>query len=140
MKTAVLVGCGAMSDGWLRALRDTPALAKCIGLVGMVDLDLATATARAAKHNLSVPVGTDLAAMLAQTRPDMVFDLVVPAARDGVVRQALAAGAHVLSEKPMAHSLAGGARPDRTPQRRPTACTPSSRTAAFCPASAASRR
>lgn len=105
MQTAVLVGCGAMSDGWLTALREVPELARNIRLVGLVDLDLATAKARAAKHNLEVATGTDLAAMLQATTPDLVFDLVIPAARAGVVKTALAHGAHVLSEKPMANTL-----------------------------------
>ncbi|MCW1920384.1 Gfo/Idh/MocA family oxidoreductase [Rhodobacter sp. KR11] len=105
MQTAVLVGCGAMSDGWLSALRDVPELAAGIRLAGLVDLDLGTAKARAAKHNLDVATGTDLAAMLQDLKPDLVFDLVIPAARAQVVKTALAHGAHVLSEKPMANSL-----------------------------------
>ena len=40
MQTAVLVGCGAMSDGWLSAISDVPELAAGIKLVGLVDLDL----------------------------------------------------------------------------------------------------
>jgi predicted dehydrogenase len=44
--------------------------------------------------------------MLSRSRPDLVFDVVVPSARRDVVRQALASGAHVLSEKPMAASMA----------------------------------
>ena len=43
--------------------------------------------------------------MLDSLNPDMVFDLVIPAARAAVVQQALAAGAHVLSEKPMAATM-----------------------------------
>lgn len=83
-----------------------PELAAGIQLVGLVDLDAKVARARADKHGLTVPTGTDLPTMLADLRPDMVFDIVVPAARHQVVLQALAAGAHVLSEKPMANSLA----------------------------------
>ncbi len=43
--------------------------------------------------------------MLAQLKPDLLFDLVVPPARFEVVKSALAAGCHVLSEKPMANTL-----------------------------------
>lgn len=106
MLQAVLVGCGAMAEGWLKALRDTPELAEKVRLAGLVDLNPATAEALAARHDLSVPVGADLGAMLQRVRPDVVFDLVVPPARFAVVREALAAGAHVLSEKPMANTLA----------------------------------
>ena len=104
---AVLAGCGAMSKGWLKALRDNPALAGEVEIVGLVDLNLAAAEAIKAEFGLAVALtGTDLAAMLAATTPDIVFDVVIPGARHDVVRTALAAGCHVLSEKPMATSLA----------------------------------
>jgi predicted dehydrogenase len=106
MKTAVLVGCGAMSDGWLKALAEVPELAEGIRLTGMVDLNEAAALARAEKHGLTLATGSDLDAMLKAQKPDLVFDLVVPAARAKVVQTALAHGAHVLSEKPMANTLA----------------------------------
>ncbi len=106
MKTAVLVGCGAMSDGWLKALAEVPELATGIRVTGLVDLDLATAKSRAEKHNLTVATGSDLGAMLEAQKPDLVFDLVIPAARAEVVKTALAHGAHVLSEKPMANTMA----------------------------------
>lgn len=106
MLKAVLVGCGAMADGWLRALRDTPELAASVQVVGLVDLNPDAAHALAGRFGLTAQVGTDLDAMLADLAPDLVFDLVVPPARAGVVARALSAGAHVLSEKPMANSLA----------------------------------
>lgn len=106
MLNAVMVGCGAMSNGWLRALRETPELAASVRMAGFVDLDPAVAQARAAEYGWhDAATGSDLAAMLAAVQPDVVFDLVVPAARHAVVTQALAAGAHVLSEKPMANTL-----------------------------------
>lgn len=106
MLTAVMAGCGAMSDGWLAALRDIPALAESVRLVGLVDLDPAVAAGRAEKHGLSgVEIGADLPSMLARLKPDLLFDLVVPPARFGVVEAGLAAGCHVLSEKPMANTL-----------------------------------
>jgi predicted dehydrogenase len=94
-----------MADGWLRALKETPDLAAKVQLVGLVDLNCDTARALAGRHGLEVACGTDLESMLADLHPDLVFDLVVPPARHGVVSQALAAGAHVLSEKPMANTL-----------------------------------
>ena len=103
---AVLAGCGSMSKGWLSALADHPPLQGRVEVVGLVDLDLATAQARAAEFGLSQAViGTDLDAVLAQTRPDLLLDVVVPAARAGVVGTGLRHGCHVLSEKPMATSL-----------------------------------
>jgi predicted dehydrogenase len=99
---AVLVGCGAMSQTWLDAVAQIDGL----GIVGLVDLDASRAEAVALRHGLGgVTVGSNLAELLDRTRPDIVFDLVVPAARHAVVSTALAAGCHVLSEKPMAETL-----------------------------------
>ena len=107
MLTAVMAGCGAMSDGWLNALRDTPFLAENVKVVGLVDLDVNVAAERASKHGLNEAfLSNDLAGALTRLKPDLVFDLVVPPARKGVVEAALAAGCHVLSEKPMANTLA----------------------------------
>nr|WP_284387997.1 Gfo/Idh/MocA family oxidoreductase [Devosia yakushimensis] len=108
-KTAVLAGCGAMSRGWLKAILEAPELAGRIDVVGLVDLDRATAQARADEFGLSgAAIGTDLDAMLAEVKPDLLFDVVVPVARHDVVATGLRHGCHVLSEKPMATSLAAG--------------------------------
>lgn len=99
---AVLVGCGGMSGEWFKSA------AKIEGLriVGVVDIDVNRAAARAKEFNLADAVaGTDVATVLSQTKPDVVFDVVVPPARHAVVAAALDAGCHVLSEKPMADTL-----------------------------------
>lgn len=102
----VLCGCGAMAKGWLKALRDIPVLRGSVSVVGLVDLDRMAAEALAAEFDLGgVTIGTDLDAMLSETRPDILFDIVVPKARRAVVAAGLAYGCHVLSEKPMAASL-----------------------------------
>ena len=104
--TAILCGCGAMAKGWLRALAGDADLSRRIVIVGLVDLDPATAQALAAEFGLAeAAIGTDLGAMLDEKTPDFVFDVVIPAARRAVVSAALARGCHVLSEKPMATSL-----------------------------------
>ena len=106
MLTAVMAGCGTMSDGWLTALREIPFLKDNVRLVGMVDLDPEVAVRRAEKHGLDgISISADLPDMLAQLKPDLLFDLVVPPARFAVVEAGLAAGCHVLSEKPMANTL-----------------------------------
>ena len=65
------------------------------------------ARSRADEHGWTrAAAGHDLAAMLADLKPDLVFDIVVPPARRGVVETALSQGCHVLSEKPMTTSLA----------------------------------
>ncbi|TCQ08864.1 putative dehydrogenase [Rhizobium sp. PP-F2F-G36] len=103
---AVLCGCGAMAKGWLQALAGDPLLKSRVEIVGLVDLDRGTAEALAQEFRLTdAAIGTDLPAMLEATQPQLVFDVVIPAARRAVVSAALAHGCHVLSEKPMATSL-----------------------------------
>ena len=107
-KTAVLAGCGAMSKGWLSALEQGRNAGR-VKIVGLVDLNTDLAHARAVEFGLGdVIVGNDLDAVLSQTKPDILFDVVVPAARHGVVTTGLAHGCDVLSEKPMAASLDAG--------------------------------
>lgn len=100
---AALVGCGAMSRAWLQAAAKIPDLR----IVGLADLDVERAKRRAAEFSLQdLVVAADLDSLLSRSRPDLLFDVVVPAARQAVVSASLAAGCHVLSEKPMAETLA----------------------------------
>ena len=100
---AVLVGCGGMSQTWL----DAAAQIEGLSIVGLADLDVSRVDAVASRHRLAdVAMASNLGELLDRTRPDIVFDLVVPAGRHAVVSTALAAGCHVLSEKPMAETLA----------------------------------
>ncbi len=102
MQRAVLVGCGAMSKAWFEAA----AAIGDIEIIGVVDIDAERAEARAEEFALPSPIiDTDLSKVLAATSPDLLFDIVVPAARHTVVSAGLAAGCHVLSEKPMAETL-----------------------------------
>jgi predicted dehydrogenase len=101
MINVVLVGCGAMSKAWLEAARQTAGL----DIVGLVDLDADRARARAREFDLAnAAIGTDLDAILAQTKPAAVFDVVVPAARRDVALSAFAHHCHLLTEKPLADS------------------------------------
>lgn len=98
---AVLVGCGNMSHAWLSLLagRDD------IEIIGLVDPDTAAAERKNGKYALGAPIFSDLGEALAATRADVVLDVAVPEVRHEIVTTALAAGCHVLSEKPMAASL-----------------------------------
>lgn len=103
---AVLCGCGAMAKGWLRAIQSTPDILGAVKIVGLVDLNEDTACALAEEFSLTgVIIGTDLRDVLARTKADILFDIVIPQARYAVVETGLAAGCHVLSEKPLAASM-----------------------------------
>ncbi|MDX8435087.1 Gfo/Idh/MocA family oxidoreductase [Mesorhizobium abyssinicae] len=97
----VLAGCGAMSKQWLDAARQIDGLT----IAGLVDLDAERAQARAREYGLAgADIGTSLDAVLDQTKPDAVFDVVVPAARRDVALSAFAHNCHLLTEKPLADS------------------------------------
>jgi predicted dehydrogenase len=99
---AVLVGCGLISPAWLKAAQDMPDLE----VVALVDLDEVAARLRAEEYSLATAlVGTDLTAVLDQTRPDMVFDCTPPGTHIDVTLEALRHGCHVLGEKPMTDNL-----------------------------------
>jgi len=99
-----------MSRGWLKAIAETLSLRDRITIVGLNDLDRAAADRLAAEFGLTdAVIGADLGALLDDTRPDLLFDVVIPVARHDVVAIGLARGCHVLSEKPMAASLAEAA-------------------------------
>ncbi|TIO86803.1 MAG: Gfo/Idh/MocA family oxidoreductase [Mesorhizobium sp.] len=101
MMKVVLVGCGAMSKHWLDAAKQIEGLA----IAGLVDLDAERAQARAREYELSnAVIGTSLDAVLDETKPDAVFDVVVPAARREVALSAFAHHCHLLTEKPLADS------------------------------------
>jgi predicted dehydrogenase len=95
-----------MSRGWLKAIAETPGLRDRITTVGLVDLDRAAADRLAGEFGLvQAVIGTDLEAVLDAAQPDLLFDVVIPGARQDVVAAGLRRGCHVLSEKPMATSL-----------------------------------
>jgi UDP-N-acetyl-2-amino-2-deoxyglucuronate dehydrogenase len=102
--TAAVIGLGDISTVHL------PAISRLEGvrLVGVADVDPARAAAGGAAYD--VPSFTDHRELLARLRPDVVHvctphDQHVPVALD-----ALDAGAHVLTEKPIAHTVAEGRR------------------------------
>ena len=95
---ALIVGCGGAGQDWIRIAGE----AAEVELVGLVDIDRAAACAAAERAGLSEAlVYTDLAEAIAATRPEAVFDVTVPSAHHAVTLAALAAGCHVLGEKPM---------------------------------------
>lgn len=100
---AVLVGCGGMSRRWTAVSKDHPDL----DIVGFVDIIEDAAKTRAADYgDGDYVIGTDLAKTLKETKPDLVFDCTIPEAHTPNALIAFEHGCHVLSEKPMADSMA----------------------------------
>src|SRR5690606_23219108 len=92
-----LVGAGANIAGQhLAAIEATPGAE----LVALCDVDAARAAPVA--ERTGAPLFADLEAMLAEVRPDVVSVLTPHPFHAPVAEAALAAGAHVLVEKPMA--------------------------------------
>ncbi len=99
---AVLVGCGSICNAWFKALKDEPR----VEIVGLVDLVPANMAKVAETHGLGdIARSTDLAALLAETKPDAVFNCTIPEAHLPVTLAALEHGCHVLGEKPLADTL-----------------------------------
>lgn len=103
----VLVGCGGISNGWLKTAKGLEG----VTVAGLVDINPAAAQARKDQHEFAeAQVGDDLRAMLKVVKPDIVFDCTVPEAHIDVVLEALRHGCHVLGEKPMADSMTNARR------------------------------
>lgn len=97
-----VVGAGFISSG-----RHLPAYRKLgakVELVGISDLNQKMAAA-AAKTSKVAAVYTDPVLMMAETRPDLVDICTPPATHSRLAEAALAHGANVLIEKPMALSV-----------------------------------
>ena len=98
----VVAGCGGMAGEWLKVATAAPT----IEVVGLYDLYRSAAEKRANDFKLPPSVVHDsLGEAIARTKPDAVFDVTIPAAHTDVTLEALAAGCHVLGEKPMSDTL-----------------------------------
>ncbi|WP_374009131.1 Gfo/Idh/MocA family protein [Leifsonia sp. LS-T14] len=98
----IQVGAGAMGRTWLALLEESPD----VELVGLVDLDLASARAGlAAIGRTDVAIGTSTSEVARRTEAQAVVDVTVPSAHHSVNLEALLAGLPVLCEKPIAPTL-----------------------------------
>ena len=93
-----VVGCGLVSRNYVRGSQAFDS----VDVVACADLDRACAEGLAAEFDLDV-AGVD--ELIADRSIDVVLNLTPPAAHASVLRQALAAGKHVYTEKPITASL-----------------------------------
>lgn len=100
--TALLVGCGGISDAWLKPNQTIDELE----IIGLIDLNLSAAQQRKEEYGLAEAyTGTDMKTAIDAAHPDIVFDCTVPGAHMNVATTAMEMGCNVFGEKPLADSL-----------------------------------
>ena len=109
---AVVCGAGGISNAWFPPLKHEK-----VEVVGVVDLNIDAAKDVIERYELGCEASTDLKPTLKKTKPDFVCDLTVPEAHCTVTCTALKAGCHVVSEKPMANSMAEARKMVRTSEQ-----------------------
>lgn len=114
-----IVGCGRLASVHLTALRAV----KDVEAVGVADADPARAQAFAAAEGIPV-FAPDLDRLIALARPDAIHIATPPSSHVSLAQAALAAGCHVLIEKPLALSADDA--------RRIADAVPKGRVAAVC--------
>jgi predicted dehydrogenase len=94
---AVAVGCGAIAEEHLAFLGTS----ELVELAAVCDLSPALAEIARDRHGAGY-ASTDLDDVLIKVRPDVVHVLTPPRTHPDLIRRSLAAGAHVVCEKPLA--------------------------------------
>ena len=97
MTKVALVGCGRISAYHMAALKDVPG----VEVVGVCDLDERAAREFATLHGIR-GCYTDLEALARELKPEVVHILTPPRTHLFLARTAIAHGAHVYLEKPLA--------------------------------------
>ena len=96
-----VVGCGSISGAYLR---NAP-LFRGVEITACADIDSDAAARRAGEFDLRA-MGVD--ALIADPGIDLVLNLTIPAAHFDISVQALSAGKHVFTEKPLAVTAEAG--------------------------------
>lgn len=97
-----IVGCGEISDAYFEAGEAFDALE----VVACADIDASQAEAKANRHNVPRACGVD--ELLADPTVDITVILTPPAYHGNIAQQALKAGKHVYTEKPLAPTIEEG--------------------------------
>ena len=98
MKTG-LIGCGNISDTYLQMAP----LFEGLNITACADIAAEAAKAKADTYGIAAKSVDDL---LTDPQIELVINITVPNAHAEVTQQALSAGKHVYSEKPLAATLA----------------------------------
>ncbi|MBI3513845.1 MAG: Gfo/Idh/MocA family oxidoreductase, partial [Proteobacteria bacterium] len=94
-----IIGCGVISDAYLKAARGFPIL----DIRGLADIRPDAAEAKARTYGLRA---MSVDALLADPAIELVVNLTIPVAHVAVSRRVVEAGKHVHSEKPLGISVA----------------------------------
>ena len=97
-----IVGCGNISGIYCKNGQSFNNLE----IVACADIDLARARARSDEY--AIPRALGVAEIIADPEVEIIVNLTVPAVHADISRQALSAGKHVYSEKPLAITRADG--------------------------------
>ena len=106
-----IIGTGNISDAYLKAAPKFPVLK----IVACADINMDAAQAKAATYGIEA---LTVDALLADPRISIVLNLTTPQHHVPVGLQAIAAGKHVYSEKPLAIALGGRPAPRRRRARQ----------------------
>jgi predicted dehydrogenase len=97
----IVVGAGGISGAWFPNI-----VKEKLNVVAVVDLNIDNARRQIEKYQLAgAAAEADLDSALQKHRADFLIDLTIPEAHSGVTCKALAAGLHVIGEKPMAATM-----------------------------------
>ncbi len=97
-----IIGCGNISGAYISGLRQF----EIMEVAACADIDMERARETAETH--AIPRASTVAELLADPEIDIALNLTIPAVHAAVSLQAIAAGKHVYSEKPLALNTADG--------------------------------
>ena len=102
MYKILIVGCGMMSDAWLKNILSR----EDCEIVGLVDININAANRKKENFKLTnVNTYSNIESALDKENANLVIDVTVPESHFETVTTALKAGCNVFGEKPMSDSL-----------------------------------